>query len=130
MVNLNLCDVKTSRYGATSSLERLTTTMKRHGIIQQHKATAERQQRVSTKKAKIPDNDNDNDIPSNLYTGWTVPSPNYKLPSVSASDLTPRQFYDQYIHQRRPVVLRGLPSDLSALTSWKDIQHLANKVGN
>jgi hypothetical protein len=84
----------------------------------------------SEPKKPRSDNDNNNNIPSNLYTGWTVPSPNYKLPSVSASDLTPRQFYDQYIHQRRPVVLRGLPSDLSALTSWKDIQHLANKVGN
>ncbi|KAL7510345.1 hypothetical protein ACHAXN_012027 [Cyclotella atomus] len=66
----------------------------------------------------------------NLYSGWTVPSPNYKLPSIQVTNLSPRQFYETYIQPRRPVVIQGIPSDLSQLQSWTDTEYLRQKAGD
>jgi hypothetical protein len=79
---------------------------------------------VHSKKSKS----NTTDI--NHYTGWTVPSPNYQIPSLNIHDITPQQFYQDYIQKRRPIVLRGISSDLSQLYSWKDMQYLQDKAGH
>lgn len=71
-----------------------------------------------------------NDTNINHFSGWTVPSANYELPSIDVNNITPRQFYDNYVKPRRPVVIKGIPSDLSGLQSWNDIQHLNKKAGS
>ena len=65
----------------------------------------------------------------NQYAGWTVPANGYVLPSVDAADVTPREFYSDFVGRRRPVVLRGIPKDLSSIAKWKDAGYLERKVG-
>ena len=67
--------------------------------------------------------DSDNNYQSrNHYAGWTVPTKDYMIPTINIADVTPEIFYNDYIKQRRPVVLvGGLPSDLSQIEHWKDI---------
>lgn len=83
----------------------------------------------------------------NQYTGWKVPSNNYTIPTIQIGGgtdgtddiesqretITPESFYNEYIRQRKPVVLRtdkssSLLSDLSKLTEWKDINYLKSQV--
>lgn len=87
--------------------------------------------------------------PINQYTGWKVPVNNYTIPTIgiggedaeSQNNITPESFYNEYIRQRKPVVLRAignsdkesssslsLLSDLSKLTKWKDIHYLKSQV--
>eukprot|EP00984_Skeletonema_dohrnii_P034805 scaffold33699_cov167-Skeletonema_dohrnii-CCMP3373.AAC.3 len=82
----------------------------------------------------------------NQYDGWKVPNNNYTIPTISIGDgaadatsqnntITPESFYNEYIRQRKPVVLRDMTtssspllSDLSNLTKWKDINYLKSQV--
>lgn len=68
--------------------------------------------------------------PINEYNGWTVPTKNYTIPTINISDVTPEIFYKNFIHKRRPVVLNGLPSDLSLIERWKDFNCLTKRVGD
>ena len=75
--------------------------------------------------------DSDYDQSRNQYAGWTVPTKDYMIPTINIADVTPEIFYNNYIKQRRPVVLvGGLPSDLSQIEQWKDINYLQEKVGD
>ena len=67
---------------------------------------------------------------NNHYTGWTVPSNNYTIPTINIDSINPETFYTNYIKQRRPVVLKGKLSDLSKIEQWKDINYLDTKVGD
>jgi hypothetical protein len=113
----------------------------------------------SSKKRPLPSEAEDRDDvckkassspPVNQYTGWKVPSNNYTIPIISvgggaddnddSQTITPESFYNEYIRQRKPVVLRvgtsssdsvnnsSLLSDLSKLTKWKDINYLKAQV--
>ena len=77
-------------------------------------------------------NDEDANTPSsiNAYTGWTVPSKNHIIETINLqkSNLTPQKFFHQYISQRRPVVIQGLPEDLLQLKEWTD-EYLIEKAG-
>ena len=85
----------------------------------------------------------------NQYTGWKVPSNNYDLPIINIgsgsandgeSEITPESFYNEYVRQRKPVILRQknisdidsdsnyILSDLSKLHKWKDIDYLKSQV--
>ena len=81
----------------------------------------------------------------NQYIGWKVPNNNYTIPTISIgggaddnsqnNSITPESFYNEYIRQRKPVVLRDMTttsspllSDLSNLTKWKDINYLKSQV--
>ena len=65
----------------------------------------------------------------NRYLGWTVPSNNYQLPTIDIENITPEQFYNTYVQNRRPIVIQGIPPDLSKLKSW-DNCHLNKKAGD
>ena len=67
---------------------------------------------------------------NNHYTGWTVPSNNYTIPTINIDTMTPETFYTNYIKQRRPIVLKGGLSDVSKIEQWKDINYLDTKVGD
>ena len=67
---------------------------------------------------------------NNHYTGWTVPSNNYTIPTINIDTVTPESFYTDYIKQRRPIVLKGGLSDVSKIEQWKDINYLDTKVGD
>jgi mannose-6-phosphate isomerase-like protein (cupin superfamily) len=77
--------------------------------------------------------DEDDAAPSiiNGYTGWTVPFKNYSIPTVhiKKSNLTPEKFFQQYISERRPVVIQGLPDDLIQLQKWTN-EYLIEKAGS
>eukprot|EP00579_Thalassiosira_antarctica_P015396 CAMPEP_0201939920 /NCGR_PEP_ID=MMETSP0903-20130614/44186_1 /ASSEMBLY_ACC=CAM_ASM_000552 /TAXON_ID=420261 /ORGANISM="Thalassiosira antarctica, Strain CCMP982" /LENGTH=117 /DNA_ID=CAMNT_0048481569 /DNA_START=42 /DNA_END=391 /DNA_ORIENTATION=- len=76
-------------------------------------------------------NDGDGGEPSiNQYAGWTVPTKDYNLPTINIADVTPETFYNEYIKQRRPVVLKGVLPDVSEIEKWKDISYLEEKVGD
>ena len=64
----------------------------------------------------------------NRYTGWTVPSQNYELPTINIGDITPRQFYENYVRARRPIIIKGIPADASTVQSWNSIEYLDKKV--
>ena len=73
----------------------------------------------------------DEDVPSsNQYVGWRVPTADYHLPVIDVADVSPETFYNEYISQRRPVVLKGVPQDVSSIEKWKDIKYLEDKVGD
>ena len=65
----------------------------------------------------------------NRYAGWTVPNPNFAIPSVPLGDVgSPESFYERHVRARRPVVLRGVPPELrGASERWPDAPyaHLA-----
>jgi hypothetical protein len=65
----------------------------------------------------------------NRYTGWTVPSQNYELPTINIGDITPRQFYENYVRARRPIIIKGIPADASTVQSWNSIEYLDKKAG-
>ena len=65
----------------------------------------------------------------NQYNGWTVPTKNYQIPAINVADITPEKFFDDYVKQRRPIVLRGTLPDVSQIEKWKDINYLEEKVG-
>lgn len=54
----------------------------------------------------------------NLYKGWTVPCRNYIITTISINNLTPAKFFKEYIANRRPVVITGIPDDLKILSKW------------
>eukprot|EP00804_Cyclotella_cryptica_P021640 CCRYP_020650-RA/>CCRYP_020650-RA protein AED:0.36 eAED:0.36 QI:607/1/1/1/0/0.5/2/146/433 len=66
----------------------------------------------------------------NRYSGWTVPSQHYEIPAIDVHNVTPEQFYKDYIQPRRPVVIKGLPDDLSNLSSWNNLPHLDKAAGH
>mmetsp|Transcript_21073 Transcript_21073/g.24405 ORF Transcript_21073/g.24405 Transcript_21073/m.24405 type:complete len:510 (-) Transcript_21073:2387-3916(-) len=67
---------------------------------------------------------------SNDYNGWTVPSPKYNIPKISVADMTPQNFYKDYISKRRPVVLKGKLQDLNGLEKWKtNNDHMKERTG-
>jgi hypothetical protein len=68
--------------------------------------------------------------PINEYNGWTVPTKNYTIPTINITDVTPETFYKNFIHKRRPVVLKGILPDLSLIERWKDFNYLIEKVGD
>jgi hypothetical protein len=68
--------------------------------------------------------------PINQYSGWTVPTKDYELPTIDIAAETPETFYTKYIQHRRPVVLKGVLPDLSLLEQWKDFNYLLEKVGD
>ncbi|KAL7483717.1 hypothetical protein ACHAW6_009355 [Cyclotella cf. meneghiniana] len=66
----------------------------------------------------------------NRYSGWTVPSQHYELSAIDIRDVTPQQFYKEYIRPRRPVVIKGIPPDLSSIQSWSNLQYLDKTAGD
>mmetsp|Transcript_13960 Transcript_13960/g.26270 ORF Transcript_13960/g.26270 Transcript_13960/m.26270 type:complete len:523 (-) Transcript_13960:2503-4071(-) len=80
----------------------------------------------------------------NQYKGWTVPHDGFLLPTIqfktnkdftsssssSSSSITPQDFFQNYINQRRPVVINGIPSDLHHILKWTDNEYLISKAGN
>lgn len=66
----------------------------------------------------------------NQYSGWEVPTNGSSLTSINADDVTPEVFYNNFIKQRRPVVLKGVLPDLSLIDKWKDLSYLEEKVGD
>ena len=68
--------------------------------------------------------------PINEYNGWTVPTKDYTIPTINITDVTPETFYKDFIHKRRPVVLKGILPDLSLIERWKDFNYLIEKVGD
>jgi len=83
----------------------------------------------------------------NQYTGWTVPSYNYQIPTITlgsdADDtvgegrddtgghgMTAQRFYKEYINQRRPVVLRsGNNGDSNTKHLLQEFEELHKKWG-
>jgi hypothetical protein len=78
----------------------------------------------------------------NHYAGWKVPSNNYTIPSISIGNddvITPESFYNEFIRQRKPVVIHAVSGDtdkasslladlLSNLTKWKDVNYLKSQI--
>ena len=114
---------------------------------------------ITSKKRPLPEAKKDKDTQDhddvckkvkstiNQYSGWKVPCNNFTIPTISigggpddeseSNTITPESFYNEYIRQRKPVVLRtdnnlssasSLLSDLSKLTKWKDINYLKSQV--
>lgn len=73
----------------------------------------QRASNVQSKKSKT--------LTINEYNGWKVPSHNFTIPAIQMDEtLTAHCFFEKYVSQRKPVVLRGnLPDDLSKLNSWR-----------
>ena len=65
----------------------------------------------------------------NLYAGWKPPVSNTDVEKIDASSLTPEEFYLKYVVPRKPVILRGAPTD----EAWKGHhwtnEYLGKKVG-
>ena len=70
--------------------------------------------------------------PINEYRGWVVPAKNFKIPHVALNEtLTSEIFYQKYIKERRPIVIRGFLRDLIGLEKWRESnEHLKNRAGN
>lgn len=70
--------------------------------------------------------------PINEYRGWVVPAKNFKIPHVVLDEtLTSEIFYQKYIKERRPIVIRGFLRDLIGLEKWRESnEHLKNRAGN
>ena len=66
----------------------------------------------------------------NEYVGWKVPSNNFKVPKVEADDFSPESFYEKYVSQRRPVIIKGGLSDVSGLDKWKSNEYLKDQAGD
>lgn len=99
-------------------------------------------------KGKQSDEDEDNDNfphrkrqkteekknePKNRYCGWTVPKNGVTLETINADDVTPEQFYEKYIRQRRPVIVCGsleAIANAGNLEKWKSIDYLKSKAGD
>lgn len=84
---------------------------------------------IRTSKQATEDDESIRDTVSMQYTGWTVPKDNYALPTINIADLTPESFFNEYINNRRPVVLTGMLTDLSGIEKWKDNNYLLKMVG-
>lgn len=66
----------------------------------------------------------------NEYNGWTVPTKNYTIPTINITDVRPETFYKNFIHKRRPVVLKGMLPGLSLIEQWTNLDYLKKKVGD
>lgn len=72
----------------------------------------------------------------NHYQGWVVPTPDYQLPVLccAKTPLDPEFFYQHYIAQRRPVVIKShhiknQDNDVQLETKWTN-DYLRSKLGN
>ncbi|CAM9479833.1 unnamed protein product [Chrysoparadoxa australica] len=66
----------------------------------------------------------------NSYSGFKPPSsPCPAKVDVTHSDITPKQFFDEYVSKRRPVLLDGVLTDEGWRGSQWTIKHLAEKAG-
>ena len=67
----------------------------------------------------------------NRYNGWVVPNKDYTIPKIPLKSLTTNtKFFDEYVKQRRPVVLEGTLEDLDGLKKWQhDNDHLRKLAG-
>ncbi len=90
---------------------------------------------LKAKKQKIEEN---SDEKINTYSGWTVPSHKFTIPSITLCrdkdgklTLSPQQFYKEYISARKPIVIRGWKSlsDLDQLQKWSSNEYLIQKAG-
>ena len=82
------------------------------------------------KRTKLDYSSDGTSSAKNQYAGWTVPTGGYNLPTIDIASVTPDSFFREYIQQRRPVVLKGVPADISQLEKWKDNSYLEEKVGD
>mmetsp|Transcript_18325 Transcript_18325/g.38335 ORF Transcript_18325/g.38335 Transcript_18325/m.38335 type:complete len:491 (-) Transcript_18325:10-1482(-) len=99
--------------------------------LKEDEATVPKKRSKLTTANNDDDDDDDGEPYINQYAGWTVPTKDYNLPTINTADVTPESFYNDYIKQRRPVVLSGvIPDDLSNIERWKDLNYLEEKVGD
>lgn len=68
---------------------------------------------------------------SNSYVGFQVPAGHgvFAIPRVHATDITPQDFFRQYVSSRKPVVLKFEDNDLPMLHKWLDDAYLSKKAG-
>eukprot|EP00980_Cylindrotheca_fusiformis_P025751 scaffold14558_cov137-Cylindrotheca_fusiformis.AAC.16 len=112
------------------------TNKKRSGDHDHHENDEESKNGLPRKRHKMSDITNGKEPPKtikNRYSGWTVPHNDYVLETINASDVTPEQFYDKYIRQRRPVVISGsleTIANANNLEKWKSMDYLKNVAGD
>ncbi len=88
--------------------------------------------RSSTESVAVAEEQNKKlkSLPVNQYSGWVIPEKDYQIPKVPIKDLTSEQFFNEYVRQRRPVVLGGSLDDLSSLKKWQNSnEHLRKLAG-
>ena len=69
---------------------------------------------------------------SNEYKGFQIPSHKFTIPTITLDEesLTPKKFYEIYVSQRRPVVIRGSLRDLEGIEKFKsDNEYLKKQAG-
>jgi hypothetical protein len=66
----------------------------------------------------------------NEYNGWVVPENGYIVPSIDVNNITPENFYHDYVSKRKPIVLKGQLEDIDGLQKWiGSNHHLRNRAG-
>jgi len=88
---------------------------------------------IPSKRIKLDSNKGDISRSNvNEYTGWKVPSSNFEIETITQENdekINAKQFFDSYVSQRKPVVLRSyVQDDLSKLIEWKKSNELLKKL--
>ncbi|BCL69547.1 hypothetical protein TUMSATVNIG1_14980 [Vibrio nigripulchritudo] len=53
-----------------------------------------------------------------------------EIETVLASELTPKEFYDRYVSQNQPCLIKGAISHWEAMDKWQDPEYLKEKNGD
>ncbi len=101
------------------------SSTKKRTISKVNNSSTPSEEEQQTKKLKSPPCSK-----VNQYSGWLVPKRGYDIPKIKLENLTKETFYNEYVKQRRPVVLEGKLDDLNGLKLWQnDNKHLRKMAG-